>query len=166
MSESKYCFKCGLQIDQVAEICPKCGDKQPEITKMKYCSNCGSKIDLRAEICPDCGVRQLGSNNYLQQGSPYPQMMYQQKNPALAAFLSFIIVGLGQIYNGEFAKGILLLLILPTIGLVLFFMIYLTYFLFFIIPFIWFIAVYDAYATAKKINQRIMGYNISINEDL
>lgn len=26
--------------------------------KEKYCVNCGSSIDARAEICPRCGVRQ------------------------------------------------------------------------------------------------------------
>jgi len=24
----------------------------------KYCTNCGEKIDIQAEICPKCGVRQ------------------------------------------------------------------------------------------------------------
>jgi len=24
----------------------------------KYCTNCGEKIDIKAEICPKCGVRQ------------------------------------------------------------------------------------------------------------
>lgn len=26
----------------------------------KYCSNCGEQIDAKAEICPKCGVRQPG----------------------------------------------------------------------------------------------------------
>jgi len=25
---------------------------------IKYCTNCGEKIDIKAEICPKCGVRQ------------------------------------------------------------------------------------------------------------
>jgi len=28
----------------------------------KYCSNCGAQIDANAEICPKCGVRQPGMN--------------------------------------------------------------------------------------------------------
>lgn len=28
----------------------------------KYCSNCGAQIDANAEICPKCGVRQPGTN--------------------------------------------------------------------------------------------------------
>lgn len=27
---------------------------------MKYCSHCGAQIDEKAEICPKCGVRQPG----------------------------------------------------------------------------------------------------------
>jgi TM2 domain-containing membrane protein YozV len=28
---------------------------------LKYCSNCGAQIDVKAEICPKCGVRQPGT---------------------------------------------------------------------------------------------------------
>lgn len=30
---------------------------------MKFCSNCGSQIDEKAEICPKCGVRQFNVNS-------------------------------------------------------------------------------------------------------
>ncbi len=64
------------------------------------------------------------------------------KNPAIAGILSFFFFGLGQIYNGENKKGILLFfgtyigfaaLILPGI-------------------IIWMYGIYDAYKTAKKMN--------------
>ena len=29
----------------------------------KYCTNCGQQIDIKAEICPKCGVRQPGTAN-------------------------------------------------------------------------------------------------------
>ena len=35
----------------------------------------------------------------------------QIKNPGLAAVLSFLIPGLGQIYNGEVGKGILIIIV-------------------------------------------------------
>lgn len=38
------------------------------------------------------------------------------KNPGVAAVLSFLIPGLGQIYNGRFGKGLMHLLIVPFIA--------------------------------------------------
>lgn len=40
--------------------------------------------------------------------SPAPPVFY--KNPGLAAVLSFFFMGLGQIYNGQIAKGVFSLL--------------------------------------------------------
>src|SRR4030042_4051108 len=37
------------------------------------------------------------------------------KNPGLAAVLSFFVVGLGQIYNGQIGKGLLMLVVYYTI---------------------------------------------------
>ena len=64
--------------------------KNPNAAK-KFCSNCGETIDVRAEICPHCGVRVKNS-----------------KSPTMAAFLSFLWTGLGQVYNGQVGKGIFL----------------------------------------------------------
>ena len=140
MPETKYCGNCGDQIDLNAEICPDCGVRQQEARKTKYCTNCASQIDQNAEICPDCGVRQPGS-------ATYQQPVHQQKNPELAAVLSLIFVGLGQVYNGEIVKGLILFVvgaiagvtILIGIGIIL-------------VPIVWIYAIYDAYTTAKKIN--------------
>jgi TM2 domain-containing membrane protein YozV len=99
----------------------------------KYCSNCGKIIDVKAEICPKCGVRV----------SKPPS----EKSPGLAAILSFLCCGLGQIYNGEIGKGIAMLivyviclclsiLILPIIFALI----------------LWIYGIYDAYNTAKEIN--------------
>jgi TM2 domain-containing membrane protein YozV/RNA polymerase subunit RPABC4/transcription elongation factor Spt4 len=141
MSETKYCANCGDQINKEAEICPECGVRQPNETETKYCANCGEQIDENAEICPKCGVRQPGATTS-------QQPVYQQKNPGIAAVLSALFVGLGQIYNGEILKGIILIiayavsyvLILILIG-------------FITTPLLWIYGVYDAYNTAKKINE-------------
>ncbi len=45
-----------------------------------------------------------------QDGRTY-QVMARQKNPGLAAFLSFFWCGLGQIYNGEIPKGFALMVL-------------------------------------------------------
>ena len=60
----------------------------------KFCSNCGEQIDARAEICPHCGVGVV--------------MPPSTKNPAVAAILSFFVVGLGQVYNGKYRTAILM----------------------------------------------------------
>lgn len=75
-------------------------------------------------------------------------MSINQKNPGLAAVLSFLVIGLGQIYNGQIGKGIGFLvaaviagvLCSVVIGFVLF-------------PVIWIYGIYDAYKTAEKINR-------------
>ena len=99
-----------------------------------FCSNCGEEIDAKAEICPKCGVRVKAPPA-------------GEKNPGLAAVLSFLIIGLGQIYNGQIGKGIGLI-----VGMVI------SAFLFVLligIPIyiiLWLYSIYDAYNTAKKIN--------------
>ncbi|MBI3725922.1 hypothetical protein HY251_18490 [bacterium] len=56
-----------------------------------------------------------------------------ERNPTVAALLSFVIPGLGQVYNGEAMKGVLLFF--TSI---------------FLVP--WVIAVIDAYYVARLMN--------------
>jgi TM2 domain-containing membrane protein YozV len=73
-----------------------------------------------------------------------------QKNPGLAAVLSFFIIGLGQIYNGQIGKGLLLFggavvsgfLTIIIIGFV-------------ILPILWLYGIYDAYKTADALNGQV-----------
>ena len=108
----------------------------------KFCVNCGAKIDTRAEICPKCGVRVEPPP------APSQQQGYiERKSEGIAAVLSFLFVGLGQIYNGEIGKGILFIIvgvvILFTAIILIGFILY---------PIFWIYNIYDAYDTAKKIN--------------
>jgi len=72
----------------------------------------------------------------------------EKKNPAFAAGLSFLFNGLGQAYNGQFMRGVLVLfgslfglflLIVPGVA-------------------IWAWGVYDAYRTAKGMNEGLIPY--------
>ena len=104
------------------------------------CSNCGRGIcsgctvEVQDKIkCRSC-VKTIGTGQ-------------QIKNPGLAAVLSFFFAGLGQIYNGQMAKG----LILMAIDILNFFL------LFILIGFVTALitkiyAITDAYNTAKRIN--------------
>ena len=92
------------------------------------CNRCGKSI------CSDCLVMMQGENYCKDCIGAINTGKSQERSPALAAILSFIIGGMGQIYNGQVGKGIL---ILCTSWL--------------IIP--WIYGIVDAYKTAKKINQ-------------
>jgi len=63
----------------------------------KYCSNCGAEIYEKTKICPNCGFRQL-------EDTP-------NENSEVSALLSAILPGLGQIYNGELFKGLVLIIL-------------------------------------------------------
>lgn len=100
----------------------------------KFCPECGKElISPDAEICPNCGVR-IKKN--------------PEKSPLLAALCSFIFAGLGQVYNGDVTRGVLIFLG-TVIGS-----------LFFIIPgcIVWLYGIYDAYVTAEKMNRGEIPY--------
>ena len=138
-TNEKTCPVCGHKINN-GKFCPNCGKDLgsqtigQESRPQKYCKNCGSQIDLNAEICPKCGVRQMAAKT--------------EKSPAIALVLSFIFPGIGQIYNDQTKKGIYLivgyivswLLIVILIGALL-------------ILLIWLYGMYDAYTSAKAINE-------------
>ncbi|HGJ65047.1 TPA: hypothetical protein ENS27_06605 [bacterium] len=71
------------------------------------------------------------------------------KNPGVAAVLSFFFCGLGQIYNGQILKGIMMFVVYSI-----------SWFLMYVIigfittPILWIWGIYDAYRTAEKINRR------------
>lgn len=77
-----------------------------------------------------------------------PQNMYiEKKNEGLAAILSFLFLGLGQIYNGQIGKGILFIIL--GVVFVLMFLVLIGIPLYVIF---WVYNIYDAYNTAKQIN--------------
>ncbi len=69
------------------------------------------------------------------------------KSAWLAAVLSFLLPGLGQIYNGQIFKGIVLVVIDAINGALMFILIgFVTH----AITVVY--AIYDAYKTAERIN--------------
>lgn len=138
----------------MSNYCPECGKQLEE--NSDFCSNCGTKINPEAESAYEQQQTQNNGNNSQQSTQSYttyeqPNIVRNQKNAGLAAVLSFLIIGLGQIYNGEIAKG-LILLVVSYLCIALAFL---------IIPLIvgivlWIYAIYDAYDTAKKINEGLI----------
>jgi len=73
--------------------------------------------------------------------------MQAAKDPGIAAVLSCLCTGLGQIYNGEILKGIVLMCIQVVNLLLVFVLIGCITF-----PIVWIYGIWDAHETAKKIN--------------
>jgi len=70
------------------------------------------------------------------------------RNPGIAAVLSFFWTGVGQIYNGQIVKGIILILVqLVNAALMVVLIGFITY------PIVWIWGMYDAYKTAERMNR-------------
>jgi TM2 domain-containing membrane protein YozV len=108
------------------DICPHCGKVSPEESP-RFCSGCGARMD--------------GRQSPFYPGYTSPPVR-EQKNRMIAGICSCVLPGLGQVYNGEPAKGFAIFLIFLA-GLV-----------FLLIPglIVWFFAIYDAYSVAGKMN--------------
>ncbi|MCX6690237.1 MAG: zinc ribbon domain-containing protein [Methanoregula sp.] len=112
----------------------------------KFCDNCGSPIiDGSMPFCPKCGAK-LPITTPLQQPTDKQKESQkensEEKSPFVALLCSFFVPGLGQVYNGETAKG-LAIFFGTLIGLFIV-----------VIPglIVWIYGMYDGYSTAKKMN--------------
>lgn len=144
-----YCSNCGTEVQDMVKFCPNCGkpvssstpptqpQDQPYGGETKHCQHCGAVIAAVAEICPNCGVRVMEQ----------PRVTGPLKNPGIAAVLSFLFTGLGQIYNGQMRKGLAFI----VIGFVCLFLVVLLIG-FLLYPLFWIYNIYDAYTSAKGIN--------------
>jgi TM2 domain-containing membrane protein YozV len=115
------------------------------------CKDCKREVSDRAAACPHCGrpISPRTGPLTLPAGMPLPTpaIVFPQKNPGVGAVLSFFWAGLGQIYNGQFGKGIAFIvtqminavLMLAVIGFLTFFLTRLY-------------GMIDAYSTATDIN--------------
>ena len=140
------CTVCNNDVDDNAEFCPNCGTKVEQMAtankvenqtvasqNTKFCTNCGDQIDVNAVICPKCGVQIAGTT--------------EEKSPILALILSVFFPGIGQFYNGQPKKGIII--IIAAIISVALFIIMIGAVLYLIV---WVYALYDAYTSAVSIN--------------
>ncbi|MHB1418174.1 MAG: hypothetical protein ACYCX4_01090 [Bacillota bacterium] len=81
---------------------------------------------------------------------PQGQAPIFYKNPSVATVLSFLVMGLGQIYNGQIAKGILFI-VLYSISVLLMFV----FVGFITTPLLWIWGMVDANKSAKLINKEL-----------
>lgn len=139
-----FCTRCGANLLKEHKFCPNCGQPASAASTIQHVDY----VDLG-----DYGAQPIAQPVYeqFQQAptSPVPVYFPDRKNPGVAAVLSFFWAGLGQIYNGQLAKGIgfmvlygfSVLLIFVLIGLLL-------------APIVWLIGMWDAYHTAQQYNER------------
>ncbi|WP_214021008.1 hypothetical protein [Methanoculleus sp.] len=84
-------------------------------------------------------------------GRVIPPVCAESKNPGFSALLSLVFVGLGQAYNGQFLRGVLILVGTLIAGL-------------YFAPAgaaIWLYGACDAYATARRMNDGTVPYRDS-----
>jgi TM2 domain-containing membrane protein YozV len=127
--------------------CPKCGKEILEGTR--YCEFCGcDTMNYKAnESNPSTGEN---PNCECQNGDFVG--VHKKKSEGLAAVLSFLIPGLGEMYVGRLGFGILLLVLDIVCA-------FLT--LIFFVPIvgcliIWVYSIYDSYKGAKDYNQTLV----------
>lgn len=102
------------------------------MTENAYCGACAadSEIHPKAGICSECGITQVKS---------------KRKSPVIAALLSLIIPGLGQVYAGNLYRGLALFALLGLSFCLMALII--GFFTFFAT---WIFAVSDAYNMVKN----------------
>lgn len=135
----------------------------------KYCPYCGAQLPPGASFCPKCGasVQVAPATPTTQQPaipvtttpvSPPPTrppttVVVGAKSPGVAAILSLLIPGLGQIYVGRVGRGLLILFIVMPLTFV---MASLTLIFVFLPLIIWIWQIFDAYNLAKKYNDYLL----------
>ncbi len=72
----------------------------------KFCSECGAEVNEEDTFCSICGFN-LKGNIAAIKSPTIPTKTVKKKNPATAAVLNFLIAGIGYMYLGKWAWGIL-----------------------------------------------------------
>ena len=145
------CQNCGEEVVEGAKFCKNCGSEivveQANEKDTKFCSNCGFEMPKASKFCPECGTT----------AERVPPVMNtttivvpSNKSSGLAAVLSFLIIGLGQVYLGLTKKGIILFLLAIISGVLMMVLIgWITWLL------VWGYAIYDAYNSCEKMKKGI-----------
>lgn len=116
------------------------GDSEPDEV---YCRNCGASISAAAELCPECGVRQRPPPKSAVDSAL--EQLTEGGNPFVAAALSALFPGLGQLYNRELERGIAFMVASFLAALSAIFLVG-----FVLYPVVWLYAIYDAYSRADR----------------
>jgi TM2 domain-containing membrane protein YozV len=69
-----------------------------------YCSHCGNQLDDDQQFCGKCGTKVGGGAQ-----DNIRTVYVHEKSAGLAAVLSFLFMGLGQIYADKIKRGVVLI---------------------------------------------------------
>ena len=146
------CQNCGTEVVEGARFCKNCGSEivveEDGAGATKFCSNCGFEMPKETRFCPECGTATNMAPKVV--NNTHPTVVTNDKSPALAAILSFFIIGLGQVYLGLTKKGIILFVLAIISGFLMSIVIgWITWLL------VWGYAIYDAYNSAEKMRNGI-----------
>ena len=88
----------------------------PSAPPTKFCFACGASIDARAEICPKCGVRQPMQAGTESRGAAAAGATRTGKTKIAAALLAIFLgsFGIHKFYLGDTTKGIIYLIFFWT----------------------------------------------------
>lgn len=148
------CQNCGSEVDDESKFCKNCGseviveENNVDVNETKFCANCGFEMPKDTKFCPECG----GATDSVPRvvNNVNAPIANTDKSPGLAAVLSFLIVGLGQIYLGLTKKGIILFIAAVISAFLMLFIIgFITWFI------VWGYAIYDAYNSGEKMRNGI-----------
>ena len=114
----------------------------------QFCESCGAQLKEGDKFCEQCGAVIAAVSPAPVSGAVPADAVQKEKNPWISTILSFFFPGLGSIYNGDTLKGVAIY-IGAIIGMLLF-----------IVPgvIVWIYGMYDAYTTAKKMNEGLLPY--------
>jgi TM2 domain-containing membrane protein YozV len=115
-----------------------------------FCNRCGNPLPAASQFCSKCGAAQQASGGAAAAGAPNVLIVKTEKSPALAVLLSFLLPGLGQIYNDEAKKGVWFLIAAVVSSLMIIILIGLL-----TTPIIWIWSMVDAYQVADRKNRAL-----------
>jgi len=118
----------------------------------QFCESCGAALKEGDRFCESCGASVAVVSQepapILSPDTAPAAAVQKEKNPWISTILSFFFPGLGSVYNGDTVKGVAIY-IGAIIGMFLY-----------IVPgvIVWLYGMYDAYTTAKKMNEGLIPY--------